>query len=80
MSAVRWVKTTREVYDAIYGQHRNELRVHGTISDSGGYHGGEPRIMTEWGLPGADYPLIKYDIRGEDKTFWLAAVKQETES
>lgn len=78
MSAVRWVKTTREVYDAIYSQHRNELRVHGTISDSGGYTG-EPRIMTEWGLPGADYPLIKYDIRGENTTYWLAAVNQEDE-
>lgn len=79
MSDVRWIKTTAEVYNAIYGQHRKELCLHGTITDTSDYHGA-PRIMTEWGLPGADYPLIKYDIRGEDKTFWLAAVKQEDES
>lgn len=79
MSDVRWLKTTREVYYAIYGQHHKELAVHGTVTDTGNYNG-EPHIMTEWGLPGADYPIMKYDRRGEENTYWLAVVKRETES
>lgn len=76
MNPVRWMRTTEAVYGAIYSQHRKDLRLHGTITETGDYNGG-PRIMTEWGLNGADYPLIKYDIRGEEKTFWLVAISKE---
>lgn len=76
MNPVRWHSTTEAVYNAVYSQHRNDLCVHGTITETGDYNGA-PRIMTEWGLKGADYPLIKYDIRGDEKTFWIAAISKE---
>lgn len=82
MSAhVRWLETTGAVYFAIKEQHRNELRVFGTISyvdhPDYGYH-----MMTEWGLPVADYPIIKSESRDrENKTarFFLALVVDDKE-
>lgn len=76
MAAVKWIETTREVYFAIYNQHVSSFLLHATISHIDhpdfGYH-----LMTEWGLPGADFPLIKIDTRdAERKTqrYFLAAV------
>lgn len=83
--AVRWIETTEAVYFAIYGQHCAQLRVHGTISHIDhpdyGYH-----MMTEWGLPGADEPLIKIDTRGlvdkpeRVRSYFLACVTHDDES
>ena len=71
---VRWIPTSREVYFAIRAKHGEELTVHGTITDLGEYSGSR-HLMTEWGLPGADAPIVKRDDRGDEESrFYLAAV------
>lgn len=82
MSAdVRWIETTREVYAAIYAEFRGKLQVHGTISRPENDWHGERRMMTEWGLPGADFPIIKHDEQGDppNHRFYIAAIKATKE-
>jgi len=76
---VRWIKTTREAYAAIYSAHRGQLQVHGTFTRPERDHYGERHIMTEWGLPGADAPIIKHEERGEppEHSFYLACVSED---
>lgn len=77
--SIKWILTSDEVYSAICRTHFKELQVHGTITDLGGYTG-EGHIMTEWGLPGSDYPLIKRDDRAGVSSYWIAvAIKDDEE-
>lgn len=76
MCEVTWVKTTRECYAAIYREHIGQLTVHGTITRPERDHYGERHIMTEWGLRGADAPLIKHEERDGEHSFYLACVKE----
>lgn len=73
---VRWIPTTQAVYSAIRDAHHAAMTVHGTITDMGDYNGSD-RVMTEWGLPGADFPLVKFDRRGAETSFWIAVVTGE---
>jgi len=80
MSAiVAWVQTTSEVYFAIRRQHSEDLRVHGTITRIDEWES-ETRLMTEWGLKDADYPLIKIDQRGAEVSYFIAAIVKGDES
>lgn len=74
----RWIPTSAAIYGAIRAQHHANMRVFGTITDTGDYNGG-PHIMTEWGLPGADYPLIKSDEKSGVVTYWIAVVTKDEE-
>lgn len=72
---VLWIPTSREVYFAIRAKHGEEMTVHGTITDLGEYTGSK-HIMTEWGLPGADVPIVKRDDRDDESRFYLAVVTE----
>lgn len=76
---VRWIPTTAEVYSAIRGTHRQHMRVHGVITDLGEFSGSE-HIMTEWGLPGADYPLVKVDSKDGVVSHWIAVITKDEEA
>ena len=56
--SVRWIKTTREVYCAIYQQHHEDLFPIETLTDNDGRFG-EPKMLTVWGFWEADCGLIK---------------------
>ena len=82
MSAdVQWLETTREVYSAIYSAFRGQMQVHGTISRSEDDWYGERHMMTEWGLPGADFPIIKHEDRGTppEHRFFIAVMKENND-
>lgn len=78
---VRWVKTSREVYAAIYSEYRGEMQVHGTCTRLENSSIGDRLILTEWGLKGADAPIIRHEERGEEKehSFFLACVLNDDE-
>ncbi|ADU99402.1 hypothetical protein [Alicycliphilus denitrificans] len=76
---VRWIPTTDEVYSAIRRTHHQHMQVHGTITDLGEFSGCE-RIMTEWGLPGADYPLVKVDSKDGIASYWIAVITKDEEA
>ena len=83
--------TTPEVYCAIHDAHKDKLKLFSSFTDMtgsfpDGYHG-TAKIMTEWGLPGADFPLMGYEKTypcdpegkqtGQDQyTFWLCVAKE----
>jgi len=77
--AVRWIPTTDLAYSAIRNAHHQSMQVHGTITDMGEFSGIE-HIMTEWGLPGADYPLVKLDIKDGIASYWMAVITKECEA
>ncbi len=55
-----WLKTTNEVYGAIFSAHQWQLKVYSTFTDNtGGITGSKPRMITEWGLKDANYPLLQ---------------------
>lgn len=74
--AVRWIPTSAAVYSAVRGYHHERMQVFGTITDLGEYSAHE-HIMTEWGLPGADYPLIKVDSKDGVASYWIAVLTKE---
>lgn len=74
--AVRWIPTSAAVYSAVRGAHHERMQVFGTITDMGEYSAHE-HIMTEWGLPGSDYPLIKVDSKDGIASYWIAVVTKE---
>ena len=73
---VRWMQTSAEVYAVIYARHREQMTVHGTCTRLENSSLGDRLILTEWGLKGADAPLIKYEERGEEKEvrYFIACV------
>lgn len=59
---IYWVKTTEEVFFAIFMQHKKEMGVFGACT----YPEGDarlgisnPYVMTEWGFERSDFPLIR---------------------
>jgi hypothetical protein len=75
VSRVRWIETSPEVYAVIRARHHEGMRVHGTITHLG--ETGDPQsrhLVTEWGLPGADVPLIRSQDRGGVFSYALAVV------
>lgn len=74
----RWIPTSAAVYSAIRSFHHQRMQVFGTITDMGSYNGYE-HIMTEWGLPGADYPLVKVDSKGGIASYWIAVITKDDE-
>ena len=60
--SVKWVKTDKHVYGAIYREHHGQLKVFGTCTcPEGDLRLGimNPYILTEWGLDGADEAIIR---------------------
>ena len=82
MIEVTWVETTAEVYWKIREAHA-DLQVFGTISRDQNSSLGDRRFLTDWGLPGADVPLLRYDDRGEEPgreiKYYLARVETEAQ-
>ena len=76
--SVKWIPTSGEVYGVLRADHREHMQVHGTITDLGEFSASK-HIMTEWGLPGADYPLIKFDERNGVVTYWIAVITKDEE-
>lgn len=76
---VRWIPTSAEAYSALRQFHHEAMNVHGTITDLGEYNEQPPRTMTEWGLKGADAPLIKRDDRGGVSHYFIAVVTEDNE-
>jgi hypothetical protein len=75
---MKWLPTTSEIYWAIMFEHGDEMEAHGTISRLENSSLGHAHWMTEWGLRGADYPLIKLDrIEGRPATYWIAIITKE---
>lgn len=91
---ISWLKTSMQVYNAIFDYHREELQVYGTFTDPtgswpDGFHG-TARIMTMWSLKGSDCPLLKEEGTAKlseptespkdyDWKFYITLVKEETE-
>jgi hypothetical protein len=76
---VTWIKTSQECYRSIYREHIGMLTVHGTITRPESDFYGERHMMTEWGLRGADAPLIKHEERAGEHEFFIACVKESDE-
>lgn len=74
----RWIPTSAAVYGAIRSFHHANMQVFGTVTDLGEYSDHE-HIMTEWGLPGADYPLVKVDSKGGIASYWIAVITKDDE-
>ena len=84
---VIWIKTTWEVYGAIYKHHTGDLVVFSSFTNPYGDFeggGGRPEIYTEWGFRNSDYPLIRSIGTKEDKCqkdfeweYFIAATKKE---
>ena len=79
MGDLRWRETSEEVYWAIYGHHRDELRAFASCTDPDGSQFGSPYVMTEWGFGGADYPLIRIEDRGNGRMVYIAQPEAEDE-
>ncbi len=54
-----FAETTKEVFYAIYDEHKERLGVFGTVSRPDGGYYGSPEMMTEWGFKTSDTPIIK---------------------
>lgn len=80
------IETSREVYAVILARHQDDLVVFSSYSNPDGddhLGRGKPEMMTEWGLRGADFPLIRaettweknpekeYERVNEKHRFWL---------
>ncbi len=76
---VTWVKTSKEVYSTLYKHHRDGMSVHGTITGGGWWDPDSKRFLTEWGLKGADAPLIKSDRIGGVWTYYIASISEDEE-
>jgi len=68
--SVKWIKTDKHVYGAIYREHYNNLGVFSSCTAPDGdlslglpY----PYILTDWGFKGADEPLIRSVGRKDSK-------------
>ncbi len=67
--AVRWIKTDKHVFGAIYREHCDSFSVFSgcTVMDKdyelGTMH---PYMLTEWGFKSADEPLIRSVARKRD--------------
>lgn len=68
MGDVRWIKTDKHVYGTIMREHGKDLTTFASFSNP---HPSEiqyqPEMMTEWGLKGSDYPLLKIVTTWEDE-------------
>lgn len=90
------IPTSAEVWAVIKARHGNELVVFATYSAPDGDHYGNPQqgvMKTEYGLPGADYPLMGacttwdivpagnvYDRRQNERTeYWLCVNMKDSE-
>lgn len=77
----RWVKTTKEVYYAIYNAHKRDLRVFESYTNIGGSDGQERRMLTGWGFAGSKNSLILSDIVGEGESlvesYFIVGVVEE---
>lgn len=60
MSTHKRVITSPEVWAVIKARHHADLQVFSTFSDPNGEYGGPEhcQMRTEYGLPGADFPLM----------------------
>ncbi len=85
--SVRWIKTDKHVYGAIYREHYKVLKAFGscTCPDGDPSLGKmNPYILTEWGLDGADEPMIKSvatkdsrDQKDYDYEYFIALIKKD---
>lgn len=85
--SVRWVETDKHVYGAIYREHYENLKPFATCTcPDGDISLGKPNpyILTEWGLIGADEPVIKSvgtkesrDQKDYDYRYFIAQVKHD---
>lgn len=68
-------------YVALRGLIRDKEQVFATITDMDGLtlptSNGQQHIMTEWGVKGADYPIIKYEKKGEIERFYLITIDED---
>ena len=66
-----WRKTSKQVIDEIFKQHKDELIVFASLTDMTGYgyewSNGQPEAITEWGFENAKNPL------------YMVAMTKETE-
>lgn len=61
-TASEWIEIGMDEYKAAFQELDNdgEARVFGTITDMAGqYNDGKKYLMTEWGRPGAEFPVLK---------------------
>jgi len=82
---VCWVKTSEELFFAIYMKHKEEMCIFGTCTAPEGdlsLGKNNPFVLTEWGFSSSDYPLIK-EIRAKksldqkewDKNYFIACLR-----
>lgn len=83
---VRWIESNKYVLGVISMAHKDQMQVFATFSNPAPSElSMHPEMMTEYGLRGADAPLIKYVTKWEYEkrdttevtTYWLAVVKEE---
>lgn len=63
----KWIKTTPEVYRAVYAQHKDDLVCFEsyTAMDS---HGEQLKAqITGWGFADAEHPIIRSELRNFDE-------------
>lgn len=68
--SVKWVKTDKHVYSAIYTEHFKEMSVYGTCTAPDGDSSlgiNNPYILTEWGFKTADEPIIRSIATKKDR-------------
>jgi len=76
-SHVKWRRIDQILYREIYSRLHDTSKVFGTSTDMDGLSpigDGKPFIMTEWGWSDADIPLIRYEKRGDEESFFLASI------
>jgi hypothetical protein len=93
MKDYKTVKTTKEVFDAIFKDHKDKLKVFSSCSAPEGDMYEDPdfgRMDTSYGFDCADYPIIECrttwliskesKYRGGEQTFyWLCVPIKETD-
>lgn len=85
---MKWIKTDKHVYGAIYREHHESFMVFGSFSNpTPSEIQFKCEMLTEWGFKGADFPLIKCvnrwdheDRKGtETWDFFIACPKKDDE-
>lgn len=64
----QWIKTTKEVYRAIYNTHKEELVVFESYTHNCFEKNTLKAQITAWGFNDAGHPIIKSELR--DYTEW----------
>ena len=89
------IETSAEVWAVIMARHRDDLKVFSSYSNPDGrceLGSGKPEMMTEYGLSGADFPIMRaettwekhpekdYERVNEKHRYWLIIpINEETD-